>query len=234
MQTTTTRRIDVDSASVGFTPPPCPVNLRLRPQGSAWEVTVLMEPNKAASVSRWLQPFLPSAIVVAPGLAPKSLRATFASLPPAWSELVLAIRLHHVVLLPNGTASLFVEGSQADVEALTARLQEAARPVRARAAPLDGHPRLTPRQLDVLSTAVALGYYEIPHRLDLRALAATMGISLGAVSELLRRAEALVLTSFIDSLMAAQWRPVEGAAHYLRGPAARPANGADRRPALDA
>src|SRR6185369_14839445 len=58
---------------------------------------------------------------------------------------------------------------------------------------------LSRRQFEALSSAVALGYYEIPHRLDLRDLAARTGISLGSVSELLRRAEGLVLTRYVDA-----------------------------------
>jgi predicted DNA binding protein len=55
------------------------------------------------------------------------------------------------------------------------------------------------RQFEALSTAVAMGYYEIPHRIDLRALAKTTGVSLGSISELLRRAEATILTHYVDS-----------------------------------
>ena len=44
-----------------------------------------------------------------------------------------------------------------------------------------------------------MGYYEIPHRVDLRTLATAAGVSLGSVSELLRRAEASILTHYVDS-----------------------------------
>jgi hypothetical protein len=44
-----------------------------------------------------------------------------------------------------------------------------------------------------------MGYYEIPHRIDLRALAKATGVSLGSVSELLRRAEGAILTHYVDS-----------------------------------
>jgi hypothetical protein len=46
---------------------------------------------------------------------------------------------------------------------------------------------------------VQMGYYDIPHRLDLRQLAKQTGISLGSLSELLRRAEAAILTHYVDS-----------------------------------
>lgn len=212
----TLRRIDTDAAALGFLPPPCALNLRLRRQGQGWEMVALMPTAQTSAVTRWLQPLAPTQVLVAPGLAPRSLRALFATVPSAWPELVDAAHLHHALLFPNGVASLFAEGSQAQLEALVAQLQVSAMVVRARAAPLDDEARLTPRQIDALTTAVALGYYEIPHRLDLRALAANMHISLGAVSELLRRAESLVITSFVDSMAAKQWRPVETAANYLR------------------
>jgi hypothetical protein len=54
-----------------------------------------------------------------------------------------------------------------------------------------------------------MGYYDIPHNLDLRTLAATMGISLGSVSELLRRGESAVIMNYVDSLASAPWDPLE-------------------------
>ncbi|MEM2763080.1 MAG: helix-turn-helix domain-containing protein [Sulfolobales archaeon] len=49
--------------------------------------------------------------------------------------------------------------------------------------------RLTEKQLELLTTAVALGYYEWPRRTDISSLARDFGISRVAVAKTLRRAE---------------------------------------------
>jgi hypothetical protein len=44
-----------------------------------------------------------------------------------------------------------------------------------------------------------MGYYDVPHRVDLRRLGKAMNLSVSAVSQLLRRAQGLVIRGFIDA-----------------------------------
>ena len=58
---------------------------------------------------------------------------------------------------------------------------------------------LTERQRDLLALAVAEGYYEVPRRTTHRELAATLGVSVGRVSERLQRIEVRLVDAYVGS-----------------------------------
>lgn len=73
----------------------------------------------------------------------------------------------------------------------------------------DGEPRspgngLTDRQLEALRTAYELGYFEIPRRASLAAVAQELEISASSLSERLRRAQ----TQLIQETVATLWPPL--------------------------
>lgn len=190
---------------VGFEPPPCNVHLTFVPVGDRWTLVALSAPGKPAHVARWLKKYDPTEIHLAPGLAPKLLRAHFDELPGSWGTLLTAVLVLFIELTPEGSASIFIEDSEARVERFVESVQVDVQ-VRQRVTQ-SGTERvkLTARQLEVLALAVALGYYETPHKLNLRLLAEKLGMSVGAVSELLRRGESLIITNYVDSLSQSQW-----------------------------
>lgn len=192
-------RIDLPCEATGFSTPPFDVQLKFLPGvgESQWTLLGTAAPGKVDALARWLlpQPGIES-VAVAEGIAPKLLRAQVSALPAVWATMAQCVRVLHLDLAAHGHAAWFVEGPRDRLVTLVQQLQGA----RLRAVKNPGvGPRISRRQQEALSTAVALGYYEIPHRLDLRELAKRQGISLGALSELLRRAEAALLTDFIDS-----------------------------------
>ncbi|MEA3135954.1 MAG: binding domain [Thermoplasmata archaeon] len=207
-------RIDLECVQAGFSPPPADVHLKFLPSpapGGRWTLLAHAAPGKPEILVHWLrlQPGIES-IVIGPGLAPKMLRAKAAVLPPAWTRVASLTKVYHLDLGQDGTAAWFVEGTRGQVIALVKDLEAASTtasdqaPIRCRL--VHGglrRPAISRRQFEALSLAVALGYYEIPHRLDLRELASRTGLSLGSVSELLRRAEATILTHHVDSRLMA-------------------------------
>lgn len=206
----TVHRVDLPCEQTGFTTPPFDVHLKFLPSpvaGDGWTLLAHAAAGKPDILSRWLaaHPGI-SNIRVAPGLAPKLFRATTKELPPAWTTVSSFAKVHHLDLAADGHASWFIEGVRDQIWALVKHLEvtptvpQAAPDVRCR--PVHSgrtDAPITRRQFEALSTAVALGYYEIPHRLDLRSLATKTGLSLGSVSELLRRAEGAILTHYVDS-----------------------------------
>lgn len=201
------RRVDVPASQLGFSPPPCSIHIKFFPLGTGWTLVALTPPAKPAAAARWLEPYGPVSINIAPGLSPKVLRATFDKLPAVWEKFLRAVVVHYLELTPDGSASLFIEDAPEKVEKFFAELQ--AGNANARSRQTRGGPhrvRLTARQLEILSLAVALGYYEVPHKLNLRTLASKVGLSVGAVSELLRRGEALIVSSYVDALSEAEWQ----------------------------
>ncbi len=221
-QETAVHRIDLPCEQTGFTPPPCDVHLKFLPSpatGEGWTLLAHAAAGKPDSLARWLKPHPGIAdIRIAPGIAPKLLRATAADLPPSWATVASFVKVHHLDLAPDGNAAWFIEGPREQVLGLVRHLEskgpKTLAPGEVRCRPVHIGQRnaaITRRQFEALSTAVALGYYEIPHRLDLRALAARTGLSLGSVSELLRRAEGAVLTHYIDSSLMGWAMPDEDA-----------------------
>lgn len=196
----TIRRLELSCATLGFAPPPVPLNLKFVQGVNYWTVLVRGPEGRFGQISRWIEQYRPSSVRTSFDQSSKLVRATFTVLPRAWEKLVLAFQVHDLQLTPMGHATLSIQGVHDGVDAFTmlAELESRSRTGiladRTRVRPL-----LTPRQHEALCTAVALGYYKIPRPLNLRGLAQRMSISPGALSELLRRAEAHVIRQYVDS-----------------------------------
>lgn len=222
----TVHRVDLPCEQTGFSTPPFDVHLKFLPSPAAregWTLLAHAAAGKTEVLARWLKthPGVDQ-VRIAPGLAPKLFRASMATLPPAWATVASFVKVHHLDLGADGHASWFIEGVRDQVWALVQHLELSPKPLGAtevRCRPVTGDAYFSPisrRQFEALSTAVALGYYEIPHRIDLRQLAATTGVSLGSVSELLRRAEGAILTHYVDSRLMGWPQPDEDALRTFR------------------
>ncbi len=200
------RRLDLPSDLTGFTPPPYPVQIKFVQNDDKWRLVALTSPGKPPQIARWLEQFEPVSIYIGTGISPRVLRADFDRLPGRWEKIVQAVNMQFAQLTPEGVASIFVEDAPQRMEKFLASMENGDPEIRARKSHMDPEKvQLTPRQMEVLSVAVALGYYEVPHKLNLRQLASKLDLSVGAVSELLRRAEALIITSYVDSLSRDRW-----------------------------
>jgi hypothetical protein len=227
--TRSTYRIDLPCEQAGFGIPPFDVQLKVLPApaaGEGWTVLAHSAPGKADLLARWLAQHTPiQQVRVAPGLAPKLFRATVEALPPVWATVAACVKVHHLDIGADGHAAWFVEGTRDQVWSLVQDLEATQRTPRGgrsagvrcrRVAGDGGSAVVSRRQFEALSTAVAMGYYEIPHRIDLRTLAKATGVSLGSVSELLRRAEGAILTHHVDSNLMGWPTPEEDALHSFR------------------
>lgn len=109
-----------------------------------------------------------------------------------------------VQLGPQGPAKLTVTGTSDRLKALQANLTHRARiqelePASPWREPASRQALLTDRQQAAVRWAVAAGYYEVPRGIRLKDLAEEMGTSIGALSTLLRRAEARLLAAYLDA-----------------------------------
>lgn len=202
------RRIDLPASELGFSAPPVALSLTFFELPKGWSLVAIAPPAKPPAVARWLEQYGPTLISIAPGLSPKVLRARFTTLPASWKKFLDAIVVHYLEIKPDGSASLFIEDTPEKVEAFVASVQFAVPRARSRKTLSQGglgSVRLTARQVEVMSLAVALGYYEVPHKVTLRTLAKKLALSVGAVSELLRRGEALIISNYVDSLSQSAW-----------------------------
>jgi predicted DNA binding protein len=65
--------------------------------------------------------------------------------------------------------------------------------------PLTTKKIITSRQQKVLKSALELGYYDYPKRINTEELASTLGVKPGTVSEILRRAEKNVIRRYFEA-----------------------------------
>lgn len=194
-------RFDLPCEALGFEPPPASLQLRFLPHGTGWTLVILVAAGKAREAKAWLNGQAPDArITTAPGLAPRTLRCELDPVPAEWLGWLTAARIIQVSLAQEGTATLFVQGTALQLADLASKISDIGNPVRHRVSatrPLE-EIAITPRQLEVLCNAVAMGYYDVPHRIDLRQLGKAMDLSVSAVSQLLRRAQGQIIRGFID------------------------------------
>jgi len=198
-------RFDLACEALGFRRPPMPLHLRFfpppLPDGSRWTVLVVVAAGKAEDAVAWMQSHAEGRATTPPGIAPRTVRFEVAALPPAWSRWLTAARVVQVDVGTHGVATLFVAGSLTQLAALAAALHPVPAAARQRVSttkPIE-QVEITPRQLEVLCNAVTMGYYDVPHRINLRELGKTMDLSVSAASQLLRRAQGQVIRAFIDS-----------------------------------
>jgi hypothetical protein len=207
----TFHRIDLPPERTGFSTPPFDIHIKLIPapdMEDGWTLFGHAAAGKPDMLARWLRahPGI-GEVTVAPGIAPKLLQARVTELPPAWATVASFAKVHHLDLAADGHACWFIEGARDRIAALKQHLDLqqtslADDVARFRQVHDSGNDvPISRRQFAVLSAAVALGYYEIPHRVDLRTIARKAGISLGSVAELLRRAEGAVLMRYVDSAL---------------------------------
>lgn len=207
------RRLDLPCSMTDFSPPPYPVQIKFVRNGDQWRLVALTSPGKPPQIARWLEQYGPVSIYIGTGISPRVLRANFDRLPGKWEQIVQGVNMQFAQMTPEGVVSIFIEDTAPRVEKFLASMETGDPQIRARKAHMDPDKvQLTPRQLEVLSVAVALGYYEVPHKLNLRQLASKLDLSVGAVSELLRRAEALIIASYVDCLSRDRWEAEDSGA----------------------
>ena len=200
-----TLRFDLPCEALGFDPPLIPINVKFLGPGAEgtvpWTAILFVAAGKAREAEAWMRSHAAGNATLAPGLAPRTIRYSMHAVPPAWERWLTAARILQVDLAGHGLATVYVQGSAAELATLAGRLTANPSAMRQRISgtkPLESVP-MTPRQLEVLCNAVTMGYYDVPHRVDLRLLGRSMDLSVSAVSQLLRRAQGQVIRAFVDA-----------------------------------
>ncbi len=114
------------------------------------------------------------------------------------------VTLDHVILEPDGTARLHLEGAKSPLENLLKDLShgqhqaelQSLRDDEASSGPSEG--LITERQREVLSVALEEGYYEIPRSITLRELSEILETSSATLSEILRRTERRLAEHYLE------------------------------------
>ena len=191
-------RFTMDCETMGLAPPPFALRARLMRGGEGWSL-LLVPPIDAptGSLVDWLAPTGPTRLDLEPNGV---VRAHFALLPEPWSRIFQGVEVEALRLDPDGSAGLSVRGARSKVQRFATRLielQDRVVVTSLRSAPAV-RGILTPLQEEALREAVAAGYYRIPRPLNLHELAQRLGITAASLSERLRRAEARILTKYVE------------------------------------
>ncbi len=95
----------------------------------------------------------------------------------------------------------FVINKRSDLDRIISNLQQAG--IEARIKDVSSFSNgvvLTGRQKEILETAISMGYYEFPRRVNVTGLSQVMGIKPPTLSEVLRAAERRVMKRALDSM----------------------------------
>jgi hypothetical protein len=190
--------LDLPCTVLGLLVPPGEVRLKFLPIAAGW-VVLSRSFTAPGQVASWLEALRPMQLYAAPGPGQRVVRATVPSLPQPLEALLAAVGMRDLLVRAGGQAHLVVEGTRADLRAVRDRLGEGGTIEVVRVAHLEQGrgPALTPRQDRALREAARQGYYKVPREAHLEQLAAHLGTSPAALSELLRRAEARIVEHYL-------------------------------------
>jgi predicted DNA binding protein len=96
----------------------------------------------------------------------------------------------------------FIARRTSDLRQIMARLSKEG--VRTRiedVSPLDQKATLTARQKEIMSTAMAKGYFDFPRKISLTGLSQLVGVKPSTLSEILRSAERRIMENAVDVMM---------------------------------
>lgn len=185
---------------IGFSAPPTDVRVRVLPRGPGGDLLV-HSPSSAhrEAMTSWLGSMGPDTVQSGPrGVQ----RATYGTLPTAWSRIFAGVTIEMLDLRPTGEARVCATGPREWLQRLASELAPAGDDVTLiRIGPVyRAVPLLTVAQDEALRGAMMAGYYQIPRPLNLNNLAKSFGVSPSSLSERLRRAEARVILRYVDDL----------------------------------
>lgn len=188
-------RIQLRCVDIGIGPPGVPARLRATREAGEWRLYASSPSGTVAPLVGWLEAQAPVDIEV------DSARLVTASFrePPRPLAFLSEPPVAEATLDPSGVLSVFARGARQEVHALLVQLEAAglAPHVRHLAPPLHHEPLLTGAQDAAVRAAASAGFYQVPRKLTLHELAASMGVSTSSLSERLRRAEARLVMRYV-------------------------------------
>lgn len=198
-------QVQVPVGSLGLATPPHTLRVRLMNAGKGWRLMAWSEDGEIEGAVTWLKEldgWTPAATTKRPE---HLVVLEAADLPSGWTWARKPTGAITLTLRPDGRASLSAEGLGKDLGPFVSYWEDQGHTVSTSAVPSPIAPDigagiLTRRQSEALSRAAAAGYYDIPRRVRLEDLAGEMDMSMGGLSELLRRAESRLVKAYISTL----------------------------------
>ena len=199
-------RFDASADLLGIGAPP--VRLRLKIIAGPLATSLFVQPATPClpgAIVDWLAPLSPLRIEFG---SRNVLRADLHPAPAAWERAFHGIDVDMILIDPSGSATITVRGRRAQIAGFSRRItarDDAALDVRSVTGGSPAMRLLTDPQDQALRVAVQAGYYLIPRPLNLKQLARRLDISSASLSERLRRAEARVLSRYVNEGGTSPW-----------------------------
>lgn len=196
-------RVELSARDLGTDPPPSRCHIRAYKTVQGW-ILLLWAPRGPSEATRaWAKAQAPSEEIDFGEVSERTLALQCEALPAGWETLFGLFDAQHLILEPDGTALTRIEGSRDEVAEFLSGMELDVSTESVRMAPdVDKRARdaiLTDQQEHAIGRAAALGYFDVPRRIQLGALADRLGTSQSALSELLRRAESRLVSVYLDN-----------------------------------
>lgn len=194
-------RLELTAGDLGADPPPSRCHVRAYKTASGW-VVLLWAPDGPSDATRaWARAQIEAGEIAFGEIGERTTALECEALPGEWRTLFSLFGADHLILEPDGRALTQISGHRDEVgeflvglgdveaESITV-LPEADERVRG--------DLLTEHQERALGRAAALGYFEVPRRIQLGELSERLDMSTSALSELLRRAQGRLISAYLD------------------------------------
>lgn len=195
-------RIETSVRAIGLGSPPVDCHLRAMRVGGRWNVFLWAPNGNRSSLAAWLTSQGAFDRVENSTSSPRVVVAKTTQLPGDWERLIDLSINRTIVVRADGTAMLTLAGPRELISRVFAQLRSDAEAdlsrVRLAETSDDQKPRLTPEQRQALEAAYEAGYFDVPREIRLSELAADLGRSQGALSEILRRATRRLIEAQLD------------------------------------
>lgn len=194
-------RLQLDAGDLGATPPPSRCHVRAYKTTAGW-VVLLWTPHGPSNATRaWAKAQISSAEIAFGEIGERTVALECESLPGQWQTLFGLFAADHLILEQDGSALVQIRGTRDEVGEFLSGLGDPEAEAVTVLPDADERVRedlLTERQERALGRAAALGYFEIPRRIQLGELSERLDMSTSALSELLRRAQARLISAYLD------------------------------------
>lgn len=196
-------RLKLRAADLGIRPPPTRCRIRACETTTRWILLVRSSHGPTDATRAWARGVADGEEVSFGKAGPRTLAFRCERLPEPWQRLFGLFDADHLLLEPDGTALTQLRGSREEVGAYLSGMDSETETEAVSVLPegdeTPREPLLTELQRRALERAAALGYFEVPRRIQLDELADRLDTSPSALSELLRRAQSRLVSAHLDN-----------------------------------
>lgn len=196
-------RLELSARDLDTAPPPSRCHLRAYKTTAGWVLLLWSPHGPTDSMRAWIRAQTEAEEIEFGEIGERTLGFRCQNLPPAWETLFGLFDADHLILESDGTAFTRLEGPREQIgEFLVGLDLEVSTGSVEMLREVDEGMRediLTEAQEHALGRAAALGYFDVPRSIQLEDLADGLGTSPSALSELLRRAQSRLVSTYLDN-----------------------------------